>query len=57
VGAAQRLLYDFLDPALKALPARHWSFRAPRSMRDVEPEVNLWLKTLGGDDVEGDEGP
>jgi hypothetical protein len=57
VGAAQRLLYDFLDPALKALPARHWSFRAPRSMRDVEPEVNLWLKTLGGDDIEEDEGP
>ncbi len=50
VGAAQRLLYEFLNPDLKKLPARHRKFRANRSMRDVEPSVNLWLKTL--DDVE-----
>jgi len=47
-GGAQRLLYDFLDPQLKLLPARHWKFRANRSLRDVEPNVNLWLKTLDG---------
>lgn len=50
VGAAQRLLYEFLNPDLKPLPPRHKKFRANRSMRDVEPNVNLWLKTL--DDVE-----
>ena len=56
VGAAQRLLYEFLHPDLKGLPPRHKKFRANRSMRDVEPSVNLWLKTLDDIDVEeGDE--
>ncbi len=49
-GGAQRLLREFLDPELKQLPRRHQKFRANRSMRDVEPSVNLWLKTF--DDVE-----
>jgi hypothetical protein len=49
-GAAQPLLHDFLDPELKMMPARHKRFRANRSMRDVEPSVNLWLRTM--DDVE-----
>jgi hypothetical protein len=48
-------LYDFLDPELNMLPARHWKFRANRSLRDVEPNVNLWLKTLDGIDVEEDQ--
>jgi hypothetical protein len=51
-GAAQRLLYEFLNPELKKLPARHLKFRANRSMRDVEPNVNLWVKTLDNIDVE-----
>ncbi len=46
VGGAQRLLYDFLDQELKKKPAMYQDFRANRSMRDVEPSVNLWLKTL-----------
>ncbi len=54
-GAAQRLLYEFLNPELKRLPPRHKKFRANRSMRDVEPNVNLWLKTTDGIDVEEDE--
>ncbi len=53
IGAAQPLLHDFLDPALKQLPARHLKFRANRSMRDVEQEVNLWVRTL--DDAELEE--
>ena len=53
-GAAQRLLYEFLNPELKRLPSRHKKFRANRSMRDVEPNVNLWLKTIDGVDVEED---
>lgn len=51
-GSAQRLLYDFLDPELATLPPRRKRFRANRSLRDVEPAVNLWLKTLDGIDVE-----
>jgi superfamily II DNA/RNA helicase len=54
-GAAQRLLYDFLDPELKTKPARFKKFRANRSMRDVEPSVNLWLKTLDEIEVEAEE--
>jgi hypothetical protein len=50
VGAAKPLLHAFLDPELKAMNPRHRKFRANRSMRDVEPGVNLWLRTM--DDVE-----
>lgn len=54
-GSAQRLLYEFLNPELKALPVRHRKFRANRSMRDVEPSVNLWLKTIDGVEIENEE--
>jgi hypothetical protein len=30
----------------------HRKFRANRSLRDVEPDVNLFLKDLSGGDVE-----
>lgn len=39
-----RLLYDFLDSGLDNLPSYHKQFRAQRSLRDVEPSVNLWVK-------------
>jgi hypothetical protein len=55
VGAAKPLLYRFLDPELKRIPPRHKKFRANRSMRDVEPNVNLWLKTTDGIEMEEDE--
>ena len=55
LGAAQRLLYEFLSPDLKSLHPRHKKFRANRSMRDVEPSVNLWLKTLEDVDVEAED--
>jgi hypothetical protein len=48
-GAARRLLYEFLHPELRTLTRQPWKFRANRSMRDVEPSVNLWVRTL--DDV------
>ncbi len=47
----QRLLYEFLNPKLKGQNPRHLKFRANRSLRDVEPSVNLWLKTIDGVDV------
>src|SRR5208337_4558125 len=52
-GAARPLLYDFLDPELKKMPLRHQKFKANRSMRDVEPSVNVWIRNL--DDVEIEE--
>ncbi len=54
-GSAQRLLYEFLNPDLKTLPPKHRKFRANRSMRDVEPSVNLWLKTIDGVELETEE--
>ncbi|MCA9211935.1 MAG: DISARM system helicase DrmA [Planctomycetales bacterium] len=52
VGAAKQLLYEFLNPDLKTVHPRHQKFRANRSMRDVEPEVNLWMRQLNGAEVE-----
>ena len=51
-GRGQRLLYDFLDPELKKKHARHKKFRANRSLRDVEPSVNLWMRTMEDIEVE-----
>ena len=45
-GGAQRLLYDILDPELANLPRVRRQFRANRSMRDVEPSVDLAVKNL-----------
>lgn len=45
----QPLLRDMLDPAIES--AHQQRFRASRSLRDVEPEVNIVLRTLGGGDV------
>ena len=55
VGGAQRLLYEFLNPELKNRPPRHKKFRANRSMRDVEPSVNLWLRTIDGVEIDSEE--
>jgi hypothetical protein len=54
-GQTQRLLYEFLNPDLKTLPPRHKKFRANRSLRDVEPSVNLWLKSMDGADLTEEE--
>jgi hypothetical protein len=42
----QRLLYEPLHPDLLNLPAVRRRFRANRSMRDVEPGVDISLKNL-----------
>jgi hypothetical protein len=51
-GVAKRLLYEFLNPELKNAPPRAQKFRANRSMRDVEANVNFWLKTMDGIELE-----
>jgi hypothetical protein len=45
-GAAKRLLYDFLDSELPNLTDVQRRFRANRSMRDVEPPVDLYVRNL-----------
>lgn len=44
------LLREMLDTVFES--EHHRKFRANRSLRDVEPEVNLFLKDLSGADVE-----
>lgn len=44
------LLREMLDKDFES--EHHRKFRANRSLRDVEPEVNLFLKDLSGTDVE-----
>jgi hypothetical protein len=44
------LLRDMLEKAFES--EHHRKFRANRSLRDVEPEVNLFLKDLSGTEVE-----
>ena len=45
-AGAQRLLYDLLDPELPSLPPVRRQFRANRSMRDVESNVELHIRNL-----------
>jgi hypothetical protein len=42
-GQGQRLLYEFLNPEVKPKSLRIKKFRANRSLRDVEPNVKLWM--------------
>lgn len=51
VGRLQRLLYTPLDPELEKISAKYGKFKAQRSMRDVEPTVNLKLRNPDGWDV------
>jgi hypothetical protein len=53
-AAGPALLRTPLDPLGSDLhPARDArKFKAPRSLRDVEPSVNLWLKRLDGMEIE-----
>jgi hypothetical protein len=46
VAGAKRLLYDILDPELSDLRPEQRDFRAGRSMRDVEPAVDLAPRNL-----------
>ena len=48
VERAKPLLHTPLDPALDALTEPHNRFRAGRSLRDVEPSVNLFVHALTG---------
>ena len=53
-GGAKQLLYDYLSPEVKNLPPDKWQmkFRANWSLRDVEPDVNLFVKTLADEELE-----
>jgi predicted DNA-binding protein YlxM (UPF0122 family) len=44
--APRRLLYEFLHPDLPALTDLQKKFRANRSMRDVEPAVEVLVRNL-----------
>jgi len=46
------LLHEFLNPEIAGKPVKVQKFKANRSLRDVEPNVNLWMKTLENEDLE-----
>ena len=50
LGQAKPLLREMLDADFES--EHHRKFRTNRSLRDVEPEVNLFLKDLRGGQVE-----
>jgi hypothetical protein len=50
-GGSPPLLHDPLDPELKKKARVAQRFKAQWSLRDVEPSVNLWVKTIEGLDV------
>ncbi len=52
VGVAPPLLFDALDPELAKQTKEGQQFKANRSLRDVEPTVNLWLRSPDGALVE-----
>ena len=52
VGEAPPLLFMPLDPELMKQPREARKFKASRSLRDVEPTVNLWVKRPDGLDLE-----
>jgi hypothetical protein len=51
-GLAPPLLRDPLDQALPTLPPGQRKFKAGRSLRGVEPSVNLWVKQMNGLELE-----
>ena len=53
MGVAPPLLFNPLDPDLDRQPKEARKFKVPRSLRDVEPTVNLWLKNPDGFEMEG----
>jgi hypothetical protein len=52
VGVAPPLLFDPLDRELEKQTKEAQQFKAGRSLRDVEPTVNLWLRNPDGELVE-----
>ncbi len=54
-GTGPFLLRNPLDPELERLEKIERQFKAHRSLRDVEPSTNLWLKQLNGIAIEAEE--
>ena len=50
-GVSVPLLREMIDPDRQTLSDRQLRFRAPRSLRDVEPSVLLGIKTPEGRDI------
>ena len=46
------LVHQYLDPELTNLPSDYLKFRANRSMREVEPTVNIWVRGMNDQDLE-----
>jgi hypothetical protein len=54
-GTGPYLLRYPLDPDLERIESKAAQFKAHRSLRDVEPACNLWLKELNGTPLDAEE--
>ena len=54
-GSDPPLLHQPGDPMLEKLPAEFSKFTAARSLRDVEPAVDLWIRNPDGFLVESED--
>jgi hypothetical protein len=54
-GISKTLLHEMLEPGLDLADARERRFRAPRSLRDVEPTVLLRKVAPNGAEIDGDD--
>ena len=51
-GGDNSLIHQYLDPKLSELPDYYLKFRVNRSMREVEPTVNIWVKGMNDQELE-----
>lgn len=54
-GISKTLLHEMLEPGLDLADPRERRFRAPRSLRDVEPTVLLRKVAPNGAEIDGDD--
>jgi len=54
-GISKTLLHEVLEPGLELADPRERRFRAPRSLRDVEPTVLLRKVAPNGAEIDGDD--
>lgn len=54
VDLAAPLLLDAFDPKADEAPEEQQKFKTQRSLRDVEPTVNVWVRDPAGQEIDGE---
>ncbi len=56
-GKGSQLIHEPLSPKLRELSVKERKFVAPRSMRNVEPAVDIWVSRIDGQDMPDEVAP